>query len=211
MLTPSTIRAAALEIQTGDRVSLDWALNLPSYPSFSRPPLEWRFHHKTHPDGSYRSVNDDYLTFNTQGSSQWDGFRHYGYQKAQLYYGGRSQADIEGGGVIGIDRVVEAGGITGRGVVLDYPRWRAKRGLEEVDALSARGIGVEELRAMVEESGVQTREGDLLLLRTGFTKAYEALGEGEKEVWMFLLSLLFAFLGLVFVLYASSARRDLFG
>ncbi|CAI6335331.1 unnamed protein product [Periconia digitata] len=182
MLTPSVVKNAARQIQTGERISLDWTLNLPSYPSFSRPPFQWRLHHKTHPDGTFRMVNDDYLHFNTQGSSQWDGFRHYGYQKAKLYFGGRTQEEIEGSEVIGIDRVVEAGGITTRGVVLDYPRWREKMGLGEVDAMSAESIGVKELRGMLEDTGVETREGDLLLLRTGFTKAYEGLGdEARKE------------------------------
>ncbi|PVI01742.1 hypothetical protein DM02DRAFT_336859 [Periconia macrospinosa] len=181
LLTPQNTRLAAQEIQLGERISLDWSLHLPLYPSFSRPPFQWRLHHKTHPDGTFKTVNDDYLHFNTQGSSQWDGFRHYGYQGAKQYYGGRTQEEVEASGVIGIDRVAHVGGITTRGVILDYPRWRRKKGLEGVEALSARSIGVEELRGMLEDVGVRTREGDLLLLRTGFTAAYEKLGEVEKK------------------------------
>lgn len=106
LLTPETVAAAAREtIRTGERVSLDWPLDKPSYPSFGRPPVEWRMVNKRSAAGERRHVNDDVLRFNTQGSSQWDGFRHFGYQKAGRYYGGRTQEDIEGSGVIGIDGI----------------------------------------------------------------------------------------------------------
>jgi hypothetical protein len=87
MLTPSTVKSAAAEIQLGVRVSLDWSLNLPSYPSFGRPSFDWKMENRSHPDGTKRTVNDDHLNVNTQSSSQWDGFRHYGYQGAKKYYG----------------------------------------------------------------------------------------------------------------------------
>lgn len=180
-LTSSTTLLAAREIQTGERISLDWTLNLPSYPSFNRPPFSHTITNKSHPDGSKRTVNDDHLNMNTQGSSQWDGFRHYGYQNAKLYYGGRTQREVESGDVIGIDRVVGHGGIVGRGVVLDYPRYLTSKGREQVYALQAASIKVEELEEMLQESGVKTREGDILLLRTGFTRDYMNLDEPERR------------------------------
>jgi hypothetical protein len=176
LLTPGIVKQAAQEIQLGERVSLDWYLNLPTYPSFNRPGFKWRLHSK-----APRSVNDDFIDINTQSSSQWDGLRHYGYQKAKLFYGGRSQAEIEKSDVIGIDRWVQAGGITTRGVILDYPRYLEKKGLESVNALQAKSISAEVLRDMLRETGVETREGDMLLLRTGFTRDYEALGDAERK------------------------------
>jgi hypothetical protein len=77
LLTPAVVLAAASEIRTGERVSLDWPLNKPSYPSFDRPPFESRLINRSKA-GEQRTVNDDVLNFNTQCSSQWDGFRHYG-------------------------------------------------------------------------------------------------------------------------------------
>ncbi|KAF2135010.1 hypothetical protein P153DRAFT_362711 [Dothidotthia symphoricarpi CBS 119687] len=183
MITPSTVKAAAQEIQTGDRVSLDWYLNKPSHPSFGRPSFGWKIENRCHPDGRKRTVNDDELHINTQSSSQWDGFRHYGYQQAKRYYGGRSQADVEGSEVIGIDRVAHSGGITARGVILDYPRWLEKKGKDKVDALAANCINVATLKDMLQDTGVQPRDGDLLLVRTGFTKHYDALDEqGRKDL-----------------------------
>lgn len=78
MLTPSVVASACKEIQTGERVSLDWFLNLPTFPSFGRPPFTWTMENRSHPDGTKRTVNDDILHVNTQSSSQWDGFKHYG-------------------------------------------------------------------------------------------------------------------------------------
>jgi len=181
LITPSTVRAAAQEIQTGDRVSLDWYLNLPSHPSFGRPPFIWKMENRRHPDGTKRIVNDDHLDMNTQGSSQWDGFRHYGYQTAKKYYGGRSQQDVESSQVIGIDRIANSGGITARGIILDYPRYLARKGKDEVDALESNSISAEELRDMLKDTGVQPREGDVLLLRTGFTRDYNKLNEEQRK------------------------------
>lgn len=73
LLTPEVVAEAAREIRTGQRVSLDWPLNKPSHPSFDRDPFAWQLRNR-----GGRTVNDDHLTFNTQCSSQWDGFRHYG-------------------------------------------------------------------------------------------------------------------------------------
>ncbi|KAF2011933.1 hypothetical protein BU24DRAFT_412479 [Aaosphaeria arxii CBS 175.79] len=182
ILTPAVVLSAAQStILTGHRVSLDWPLNLPSHPSFDRPSFQWQLTNRTHPDGTKRTVNDDSMTFNTQSSSQWDGFRHYGYQKAGLYYGGRTQGDVESSEVIGIDKIAKAGGIAARGVILDYPRWRAARGQGKVDALAAVAITAGELKAMVRDAGVETREGDVLLLRTGFTEAYLGLDGAGRE------------------------------
>lgn len=73
LLTPEVIVEAAKEICTGVRISLDWPLSMPSYPSFNRDPFKQ--------EKILRRPNcvfDDILTFNSQCSTQWDGFRHYG-------------------------------------------------------------------------------------------------------------------------------------
>jgi hypothetical protein len=43
---------------------------------------------------SPRYVNDDVWTFNSQCTSQWDGLRHFGYQKEQKFYNGVTMEDI---------------------------------------------------------------------------------------------------------------------
>ena len=78
LLTPDVVAAAARDIKSGVRISLDWLLDKPLYPTYGRAP----FQHKISRRGeSGRPVNDDIVSFNTQSSSQWDGFRHYGCRK----------------------------------------------------------------------------------------------------------------------------------
>ena len=76
LLTPETVAAAARkEIRTGERVSLDLPLDKLAFPFFGRQPLRHEIRRRGE-EG--RVVNDDVLEMNTQGSSQWDGLRHYG-------------------------------------------------------------------------------------------------------------------------------------
>lgn len=126
------------------------------------------------------SINDDHLNFNTQCSSQWDGFRHFGYQKTQLFYGGRRQEDIKSSQVIGIDAWVAQGGIVGRGVLLDYVSYCEQRNIA-FDALISSSIPVGTLKAMASEAMVEFRPGDVLFVRSGFTRAYNAMTQAEIE------------------------------
>lgn len=89
LLTPENTAAAAKEIIEGVRVSTDWALNSMAVPCFGRSAFEHTVKNK-----APRHVNDDILTFNTQSSSQWDGFRHYG-SKQGSYFNGCSLEDIQ--------------------------------------------------------------------------------------------------------------------
>jgi hypothetical protein len=72
-LTPENTLNAAKEIVHGIRVCTDWALDQPKAPCFNRQAFEHRILNK-----APRSVNDDTLSLNTQSSTQWDGFRHFG-------------------------------------------------------------------------------------------------------------------------------------
>ena len=74
LLTPETVRNAAQEIREGIRIPLDWPLNKPSFPTFARQ----QFRHEVLHTPESPFMNDDAVHFNTQSSTQWDGFRHYG-------------------------------------------------------------------------------------------------------------------------------------
>lgn len=73
LLTPEVVAEAAKEIKNGKRFSLDWGFNNPAHPAFGRVAFKHEIINK-----APRPVNDDVVSFNTQCSSQWDGFRHYG-------------------------------------------------------------------------------------------------------------------------------------
>ena len=83
------LKAAKEEIRTGVRISLNWALDAQNKPSFGRQQFHKRIIHK-----APRVVNDDVWTMNSQSSSQWDGLRHFAYQKEQKFYNGVSLSDI---------------------------------------------------------------------------------------------------------------------
>jgi hypothetical protein len=64
-------------------------------------------------------------------------------------------------------------------VLLDYCSWTEKKGIK-VDPLTRYGIPVEHLRQLVKDESIETRPGDILFIRSGFTKVYEALTEAEE-------------------------------
>lgn len=73
LLTPEVVASAALEIKNGIRISLDMPFDKPSFPTEGRKKFEHRILH--FPDVP---MNDDEVYMNTQSSTQWDGFRHFG-------------------------------------------------------------------------------------------------------------------------------------
>lgn len=73
LLTPEIVREAAAEIRQGVRFALDWPLDLPVVPTGGRKPFSHAIEHHEAPT----IMNDDVVHFNTQSSTQWDGFRHY--------------------------------------------------------------------------------------------------------------------------------------
>lgn len=74
---------------------------------------------------------------------------------------------------------MEAGGITGRGVLLDYALWARNKNLE-IQPLTSTPITVESLEAMVKDFQISIYPGDILLIRSGFTAAYNVLEEQER-------------------------------
>ena len=83
-LTPARVLAAAsAEIRSGVRISTDAPLtaHTPSGQAYFARAI---FHQEILRKAP-KTVNDDIWTFNSQVSSQWDGLRHYGYQKEERY------------------------------------------------------------------------------------------------------------------------------
>ncbi|KUJ11094.1 uncharacterized protein LY89DRAFT_710269 [Mollisia scopiformis] len=147
-LTPENTLAAMKEAVHGIRISTDSPLDRPKH-----------IHHK-HP----RTVNDDILTLNTQSSSQWDGFRHFGYQDHKDYFNGCQQKDIQNSTRNGTHTWVDHGGIVGRGVLLDYFTWATSRNTTPPTPLSSTEITVADLLA-------------------GYVSALDALSASEAEAY----------------------------
>ncbi|KAL1970762.1 hypothetical protein VTN77DRAFT_2596 [Rasamsonia byssochlamydoides] len=174
LLTPEVVAAAAREeIREGIRFSLDWELDRLAQPAFGRQVFDRKLVHK-----APRTVNDDVLTFNTQSSTQWDGFRHYGNQQHKVFFNGHTQPDLEKSHVLGIDAWVKRGGIVGRGVLLDYADW-AERHSIPIKPFESSIIPLATLKEIARENGIEFRQGDILFVRSGFTAAYEKLSVEE--------------------------------
>ena len=76
--------------------------------------------------------------------------------------------------------MAESGGITGRGVLIDYAEWAARNAIQ-TEALESRIISLEHLQAVIEEHNIEIRRGDIVFFRTGFTKAYNELDKAARK------------------------------
>ncbi|KAI1816689.1 hypothetical protein GGS20DRAFT_583203 [Poronia punctata] len=183
--------AAKGEIKSGKRVSLNWPLDAqPKQTFFQRA----KFHQEIIAKKPM-AVNDDTWYFNSQVSTQWDGFRHFGYQDEKLFYNGVSQRDIhhvdESGRkstVLGIHAWTEQG-IVGRGVLIDYHGWRtstdgqAKSKLKEYDSFDSVSIPVEDLQACLQAQGTELRFGDILFVRSGFMASLSSKSDDQVSAY----------------------------
>jgi Putative cyclase len=161
LLTAERITAAVTCAVRGSVFNLNLELELPSPPLFSRS----AFAHIVH---DFPVGHDDELSgWNTQSSSQWDGFRHMRHP-VYGHYNGVADGDH------GIDHWARRG-IVGRGVLADVARWRASVG-RPIDPAGPTVIEIEDLMATLDAQGVEIETGDILLVRTGWISWYRGLG-----------------------------------
>ncbi|CAI6013671.1 unnamed protein product [Clonostachys chloroleuca] len=171
------------EVRTGVRIGLDTERVNDSLPlDFFNPPLLGRagFEQKVI-DKAPLVVNDDIITFNTQGSSQWDSLRHFAYQKDQKFYNGATQQDIHAAPRTSVNDLQgwTAKGLAGRGVLIDYAAYAAREKIA-IDHFSPHGITVDVVKAIADESKIEFQFGDVLFLRTGYVDAYRQLSKDRR-------------------------------
>lgn len=115
------------------------------------------------PDGG--GFTDDFVFMPLQCATQWDGLAHVFYDDRCYNDVPISAVTAKGASRLAIDAL--ARGVIGRGVLLDLAR------LHGVDCLPVdHGIGPDELDAACARQGVEVRDGDILLLRTGWTRVF---------------------------------------
>jgi kynurenine formamidase len=185
LLTPERRAKSAQEnVKTGETISLDLPLNVPNPPLFGRK----TFHHqiKTIGKGGF----DDELSFNTQSSSQWDGFRHFANPIYECHYNGVLAEEImrgldddgedapEQSRKLGTDAWAKSG-IVGRGVLLDIYTW-AQQNNKAFDPFTSHPITVDDLLACARAQNTTFQTGDILIIRTGFTQRYTSLTPSER-------------------------------
>jgi kynurenine formamidase len=165
LLTPERIAAAAGLVRRGAVFALNWSMALPDPPLFGRG----SFRHEVTGTGT---GHDDVLHgWNTQSSSQWDGFRHIRNHAAKAAEPGSGHF----GGVPDEEHGIHhwaRRGIAGRAVLADIARWREAHGrplrYDESDA-----IDPGEIAECLGAQGTELAEGDILLVRTGWIEWYQ--------------------------------------
>ncbi|KAJ9632303.1 hypothetical protein H2203_000707 [Taxawa tesnikishii (nom. ined.)] len=176
-LTDDVVKEAAAEIKTGTRISLNWPLDAQNdIPFFGRQVFHKHVYQK-----APRIVHDDTWSFNTQSSSQWDGLRHFAYQKAQRFYNNVTVEQISGPNatnVNGIGAWTEQG-IVGRGVLLDWYAWMQEQGKPAHNAFEAGDIPLSDLKKVAEWEGVEFKFGDILIIRSGYMAQYAEKSRDE--------------------------------
>lgn len=189
LLTPAVVQAALKEARDGESVSLNWPINAIHTPGFGRAGLQHTV--LSFQDTPYKLHGfDDEISLNTQCSSQWDSLVHYAHQPSGLSYNGiqpskdaLTQADTP----FHADRNLptlnhwhEHGGLVGRGVLVDYRAYADAHGIK-YSVFDAHKITVEDLEAVIKWEGLELRQGDILIVRSGFTLGLEEAGTPEKQ------------------------------
>lgn len=169
LLTPDRIARAARLVREGKVFALNWSMGLPDPPLFGRQP----FRHEVTGGESSTSHDDVLHGWNTQSSSQWDGFRHIRNHAAA------TADDVPGtghfGGVDDHDHGIDhwaSRGIAGRAVLADLDRWRASIG-RPIRCDDADPVDAHEILECLDAQGTRLEEGDVLLLRFGWISWYE--------------------------------------
>jgi len=183
LLTPAVVLAANKEVKTGRRVQLDWSLDNVNFPNYGRKAFE----HKLVDLGPHGFIAlDDEINMNTQSGSQWDSLKHVcrinlsrnplltafkvAHQATGMYYNGVSHEQALSSPVNGTHRWVEAGGIAGRGVLLDWLRWWEHKNGTAPKPTTRHEIRVDELDEVAKYQGLTLKQGDILMIRSGYVR-----------------------------------------
>nr|WP_243752067.1 cyclase family protein [Leucobacter weissii] len=115
--------------------------------------------------------------FNPQASTQLDGLAHVRAREYGYYAGCPDIAQARER--LGMHHWAKRG-IAGRGVLLDAARFWERNG-NDVDPFRGTEITVDDLLAIAGAQGVAIERGDILLVRTGWTERFLALGADARE------------------------------
>ena len=170
LLTADGVQKGAGCVKKGAVFPLNFDMELPDPPLFGRDPFThevvWLQNEAGH---------DEHISgWNTQSSSQWDGFRHIKHPVHNFYNG---IADEEHGVHFWARR-----GIVGRGVLADVARWRESVGRPLVPN-SSDPIEASDIEATLEAQGTTVEEGDVLLVRTGWIEWYRSQSREERDAF----------------------------
>ncbi|WVQ82261.1 hypothetical protein IAT38_004389 [Cryptococcus sp. DSM 104549] len=180
LITPECVKRGKETITEGRTINLNLPLSF--FPNFKqRQALDRKV-------VCHGFCVDDVVSFNTQVSTQWDGFRHWPYQnypeKEQYrFYNGMTmeQATDASNPRLGIHNFASHP-ITSRAHLLDIPRYLAANSLPPLSPFSNTSkISVSTLQACADAQGVSFLPGDILVVRTGYTEAVIDMPDEERD------------------------------
>jgi kynurenine formamidase len=174
LLTPARVMHAANFVRSGRVFALNLPIDVPDPPLFTRG----KHRHVIKQFASY--ILDDYLdNFYPQASSQWDALSHVKHPTLGAY-NGIPEGEITGygGSKLGIDNLARRG-IAGRGILVDIGRYYDRQG-KQLDFTTNDVVPFEDLVAALDAQGTKVWPGDVLLIRIGWTKAYQAMSDEQK-------------------------------
>ncbi|MDJ0947501.1 MAG: cyclase family protein [Alphaproteobacteria bacterium] len=178
-VTPERVQAAAKLVKKGQSHPLGIVVD-PKMPAF--PPRGMMLQVvQPNQQGGQRagwgfkaSYNDDVAQLWFGIGPQIDGLGHVG--EDGVYYNCNDEKDfagITGLKKLGVDKIPP---LVGRGVLIDMAKHRGKTHLEAGEAISA-----DDLKAAAKAQGVEIREGDVVLIHTGWT---DAKLKSEPSAWV---------------------------
>jgi kynurenine formamidase len=170
-LTPAEVLAAVGEVRLGRTVSL--AAPVEDWEAADNPdPAQHKMVGTVGADcGPGLSFSMDRIALNIHGNcdSHIDALCHVIFD-GELYNGVAADTVTEKGAAE-LSIALAAGGIVGRGVLLDVPRSRSVRWLEPGDHVT-----VADVLAAERDEGVQIGRGDIVLIKVGHRERRRALG-----------------------------------
>ena len=169
---PEQVAAAAREATAGQVVNLNLPIGEP-HPQFwaDRPAVE---HHSVRK----HNIRDDYLdNFPMQGSTHWDGLRHQRYREFG-WFGGRLEDAVDERRELGIERWASRG-IIARGVLVDVAGHYASTG-RPIDPSARFSVSARVLEEVLSAQRTEVRDGDILLIRTGWMGWYRGMEEARR-------------------------------
>lgn len=171
---PEQAAAAARLVETGEALGLDYPIDafVPGM-SRTRRPVEHTIY------GNHAAHRDDLLdSFYLQASTQVDGLRHRRADDVGFYAGVADERVVTGTPDIGV-QVWADDPIVTRGVLVDLAGHRERRGAP-IDHANGEALPLSDVLAAVDDQGVALRQGDVVMLHTGWSEWFLGLTDERK-------------------------------
>jgi len=172
-ISPEARLHAASLVRSGESIALSWDVDLPDPGLFGRrSPV-----HHVHAFPTSR--DEHYDLYFPQSSSQWDGLTHVRHPSFG-FYNGVSEDDVNGPSArLGIHNW-SRDGIVGRYVLADVAAYLAEQG-QPIDCSTRFVVDADLLQRTLDHQATTRLDGDILLIRFGWSEYYESLGQDERE------------------------------